>query len=1321
MTPPVETPVPPASRSPSGEAEQRIYPSVWLTLVAGVALSIAIFLAVKSREEQRALEDFERRALAQHLIVSQTLEKYAHLLASVQRLHDATPSAMTNEVNAAAELLRTQGLPLLSLQWTPRVLHAQRAGFEAELRQLNVGRPEIRRRTGPGEWAAVPAREDYFPRRYSSPMTAAGSLGADLGDDAVHGPAMRAARDSGEPTLDLRVGSNQLPTFVFVLPIYGRMEFTMTVEHRRAALRGFLLAYVRSAELGIALSQIPRSAGVELSYTVPANRATNAVLHFIPGTNRAALADEQEVTERRAGPHRELPTHLASLPLTFLYRPAPDWLAAQRTLYPHGTLLSFIGLTGLAAGFVHTLHRRRAAVEAEVVERTATLKSTAEQLRESERLYHSLVQNLPQFVFRKDRAGRFTFVNDNFAASLGHRAEDILGRTDADLFPAELAAQFRADDERLMTSGVPFEAEERTALGARVQFVRLAKTPLRDEAGTVVGLQGIAWDITERHQMTEALRRSEGRFRTFMNNIPGPAWLKDDELRLAYVNSAFEQLFQRAAGDLLGKSDPDYLPPAVAAETRANDLAVIAANTPREVVEQVPDAEGRLRHWLVVKFPFEGPSGRPWIGGIAFDVTARIEAVNALAAREEQMRLFVQHTPAAVAMLDREMRYLVVSERWRAANRIGTQEIIGRSHYEVLPEIPEPWKAVHRRCLTGAVERHDEDAFPRADGTTDWVRWQIHPWRERNGEIGGLILFTEVVTERRLARQAIERRDAVLGAVARSAETLVRAEPEPEALAQILAAIGTATSTSRVFLFEHRLQPNGELLAERRADWRSPALPDARQGLLWEPVHYREAGLARWADELTAGRVISGLTRDFPPAEQALLGREHVRSLLLVPVFAGARCWGVLGLNECHEDRVWTQAEADAMRVAAGTLGAGFERHRVESERQNIERKMVESQKLESLGVLAGGIAHDFNNLLTGILGNASLLRMDLPLASPLLGSVDQIEKTALRAAELCKQMLAYSGKGRFQLQRLDLARLVEDTTHLLQISISKKVVLKFNFAPGLPPVEADATQLRQIVMNLVINASEAIGDRSGIIALTTGLTRVDRQYLTTTYLAPELPEGDYIFLEVSDNGCGMPPEIKARIFDPFYTTKFTGRGLGLAAVLGIVHGHRGALKVYSEPGKGSSFKIILPIAAGLPTYTGESPGSVTRWRSAGRILVVDDEETVRAVAARLLESLGFQVTLAEDGRAGVAAFEREPDAFRLVLMDLTMPHHDGVQAFSLMRRVRPEVKVILMSGFNEQDAIANFTGKGLAGFLQKPYDLATLTERLRTALGEPA
>ena len=265
--------------------------------------------------------------------------------------------------------------------------------------------------------------------------------------------------------------------------------------------------------------------------------------------------------------------------------------------------------------------------------------------------------------------------------------------------------------------------------------------------------------------------------------------------------------------------------------------------------------------------------------------------------------------------------------------------------------------------------------------------------------------------------------------------------------------------------------------------------------------------------------------------------------------------------------------------------------------------------------------------------------------------------------------------------------------------------------------VLGDATQLRQVIMNLVINASEAIGDKSGFIAVNTGLTRADRNYLAGAYFAGELPEGDYISLEISDNGGGMTPEVLEKIFDPFFTTKFTGRGLGLAAVLGIVRGHRGALKVFSEQGWGTTFKILFPCEAGVAEEVGRATQDLAAWRGSGTVLVVDDEETVRVTTARMLESAGFTTRLADNGRTGVEAFTANPDGFALVMLDLTMPHMDGDEAFRAIRALRPDARVLLMSGFNEQEAIARFTGTGLAGFLQKPFALPALREKLQEIL----
>jgi len=400
-----------------------------------------------------------------------------------------------------------------------------------------------------------------------------------------------------------------------------------------------------------------------------------------------------------------------------------------------------------------------------------------------------------------------------------------------------------------------------------------------------------------------------------------------------------------------------------------------------------------------------------------------------------------------------------------------------------------------------------------------------------------------------------------------------------------------------------------------------------------------------------------------------------------------------------------------------GILWHGFITDITES--RHIEQKLVETAKLESLGVLAGGIAHDFNNLLTGILGNASLARLELPPTSLGQPMIDQIETAARRAADLCKQMLAYSGKGRFVVQRLDLNKLIEDTTHLLQISIAKNCVLRFNLAPNLPAVSADATQLRQVIMNLVINASEAIGARSGVLALGTGVARVDEEYLRGFRPDASPAPGDYVYIEVSDNGCGMDAATLGKIFDPFFTTKFTGRGLGLAAVLGIVRGHKGGLKVYSEPGKGTTFKLFFPVAAGKPQDSVSPFPQTAGFRGSGTVLIADDEETVRTVAARMLERLGFSAVLTHDGREAVEKFRAEPDRFTFVLLDLTMPHLDGEETFRQLRQIRPAVRVVLTSGFNQQEAVTRFTGKGLAGFIQKPFELTKLMQVVRSVVGE--
>ncbi len=393
------------------------------------------------------------------------------------------------------------------------------------------------------------------------------------------------------------------------------------------------------------------------------------------------------------------------------------------------------------------------------------------------------------------------------------------------------------------------------------------------------------------------------------------------------------------------------------------------------------------------------------------------------------------------------------------------------------------------------------------------------------------------------------------------------------------------------------------------------------------------------------------------------------------------------------------------------------EKRKSEEEKQILEEQIQHSQKLESLGVLAGGIAHDFNNLLVGILGNAGLAAMKMDPETPGMDSILKIETAAQRAAELTNQMLAFSGKGKFIVEPINLNKLVEEMGHLLQAATAKNAVIRYNLEKELPSIEADSSQIRQVVMNLITNASDAVEGTSGVVTITSGSRECDRKFLAETLFGQDLAEGAYVFLEVSDTGHGMDKEVLDKIFDPFFTTKPMGRGLGMAAVLGIVKGHSGTIMLSSKPGSGTTFKIFFPASDKPYAEKTGMPADLEGWRGDGTILVVDDEESVLDIAESILTDLGFTVLTAPDGREGLKMFKEKVDEIDLVILDMTMPHMGGVETFREMSRAKKDVKVILSSGFSEEDATAEFNDKGLMGFIQKPYLPAALINIVREAL----
>ncbi len=428
-----------------------------------------------------------------------------------------------------------------------------------------------------------------------------------------------------------------------------------------------------------------------------------------------------------------------------------------------------------------------------------------------------------------------------------------------------------------------------------------------------------------------------------------------------------------------------------------------------------------------------------------------------------------------------------------------------------------------------------------------------------------------------------------------------------------------------------------------------------------------------------------------------------------VEIEPGDYCW--------HSTSITRTQTAVGKVVYIAVAKDETERILAEEERKKLEEQFQHSQKLESLGVLAGGIAHDFNNLLTAIMGNCGLAMINVPEESKAVGNLHKIEKASIRAADLCQQLLAYSGKGKFIVGPLQINDIVREMSNLLSVSISRKVKLEFNFMEDIKCFDGDASQIRQIVMNIITNASEAIGDLRGVIKITTNIVNLTRDDFNGYYMADDIEDGDYICLDVSDNGAGMDKKTKAKIFEPFFTTKFTGRGLGLAAVLGIVRSHNGALRIDSSPDKGTTFRIIFPVSKKNTRPIKENPVSETKWTGNGLILVVDDEADIRDLGRATLEQAGLKVVTADDGLDAINVYKKYDGKIKLVLMDMTMPNLNGEETYKELCKMHPDVKVILSSGYSEQEATKKFSDSGLCGFLQKPYKPSDLLRKVKNII----
>ncbi|MHB9026694.1 MAG: PAS domain-containing hybrid sensor histidine kinase/response regulator [Armatimonadota bacterium] len=752
----------------------------------------------------------------------------------------------------------------------------------------------------------------------------------------------------------------------------------------------------------------------------------------------------------------------------------------------------------------------------------------------------------------------------------------------------------------------------------------------------------------------------EEQYQELFNNMPSGVAVYEardggDDFVFKDFNRSAERIEQIRKEDLVGKSLREIFPGVETFGLLAVLKRVWETGEPQHFPIGLYQDE-RIAGWRD-NYIYKLSSGE--VVTIYDDVTERKRAELALTASEEQYRRIVETAQEGIWLYDTDWRITFVTRQMADLLGYTIDEILQHSADEYLdPEDREKAKRAFGRRLKGVREKL-ELRYRRKDGSLVWLQVSSTPILDEQGNVIQVLGMFSDITERKQMEESLHQTQF---SVDMAADPILWVGPLGNFFYVNDAAVDSLGYTRE------------ELLAMSVADI--------------DPDFPAEV----WPDHWEHVKQIGSMTFE---------SRHRKKDGTVYPVEI--------------RTNYWRFGDKEYIFAFVHSLAS---RKRAEEDRRKLEAQIQHAQKLESLGVLAGGIAHDFNNLLVGILGNVDLAMMELSPLSSARARLDGIKQAGIRASELTKQMLAYSGKGQFSIEALDLNELIEEMGHLLHVSISKKAVLTYHFAANLPAVLGDATQIRQVVMNLITNASEAIAERSGAITVCTGVLYADRNYLTEVYLDEDLPEGYYTYLEVSDTGCGMDEATKAKIFDPFFTTKFTGRGLGLAAVMGIVRGHHGAIKIYSEPGKGTTFKVLFPCSdQSLIIRPMNQPALPLDWEEDRVVLLVDDEETVRNVVKMMLESCGFAVITANDGKDGVETFCAHADRVALVLLDMTMPHMNGEEAFREMRKVRPELPVILTSGYNEQDATNSFQGKGLAGFLQKPFQLDLLLEKIRVAL----
>ena len=875
--------------------------------------------------------------------------------------------------------------------------------------------------------------------------------------------------------------------------------------------------------------------------------------------------------------------------------------------------------------------------------------------RELEQVFEAM----PEALIYADTQRRILRVNTAFVKMFGYAPEEVIGKTTEVIYARHEdfleQGRVRFNPEARDVSA-PYEIEYRRKNG-EIFPVEMVAAIIRDAEDRVAGLLGLARDITERRRAEAAIRESEQKFRSLVEQAAEMLFLHDTQGRILDVNRQAELSTGYTRQELLGMTVFDVDPHSHDLEGLQRFWEALSPGDPPVTFEsRHRRKDGAVYPAEVTLSKIALAEGAP-ILALARDITERKQAEDELLHSRDLMRYIIEHVHSAVAVHDRNLHYIYVSQRYLDQYEVKDPNIIGKHHYAVFPDLPQKWRDIHQKALAGEVSRADRDPYYREDGRMDWTRWECRPWYEADGAIGGIVVYTEVITEQLRVEQALRENEERF-------RTLVEGAPD---------AIFVQTEKTFAYLNAAAVELFGASSAEQ---------------LLGQPVmerfhpSFREAVRARIAQ----------------------LNRHKQRVPLLEEIYL-------------RLDGTEVPVEVAAVPTVYDGKDGAIVFVRDTTERKNLQAQLAQAQKMESVGRLAGGVAHDFNNMLNVILGHSEILLEQLTADNPLRADLEEIRSAAHRSADLTRQLLAFARRQTIAPKVLDLNDTITSMLKMLGRLIGEDIALLWKPGSAIEPVHLDPAQIDQMLANLVVNARDAIGPRVGKITIETAQVEFDDEYCASH--AGFLP-GRYAMLAVSDDGHGMDQETRAQIFEPFFTTKDLGEGtgLGLATVYGIVRQNRGFINVYSEPGEGTTFRIYLPVyVTEKPAQAATKAPTAAARQGRETILLVEDEAMILTLGKRILERLGYTVLDANSPGEALELIEQYTGEIHLLVTDIVMPGMNGRDLAHRVQDMYPGINVLFTSGYTANVIAHHGVLDEGTHFIQKPFSIAELSAKIREAL----